>query len=105
MPRSILLGRPWPQPGEPLFLPDDTDGALELQADEDIRCPRGHHLDETVGEVGPSIDVDSWVCEACAAEDGARHAASKDAEHAGGETAADLLHGRYFVARIGDTDD
>ena len=28
MPRSILLGRPWPQPGQPLFLPEDTNWAL-----------------------------------------------------------------------------
>ena len=28
MPRSILNGRPWPQPGQPLFLPEDRNWAL-----------------------------------------------------------------------------
>lgn len=30
MPLSIFLGRPWPQPGDPLFLPEDTDRARAL---------------------------------------------------------------------------
>ena len=42
MPRSILLGRRWPGPGEPLFLPQDTNWALahaEHKAREDAnRC-------------------------------------------------------------------
>lgn len=99
MPRSVLLGRV-PQPEEPYFLPDDTDGALELQRDEDITCPRGHHLDETIGDDGPKITADSFTCEACATEDAARRAAQRDVESAGGDTAADLLDGRYFTAHI-----
>lgn len=43
MPRSIFLGRPWPQPGESLFLQEDTDYALalhQLEAQEAAdRCP------------------------------------------------------------------
>lgn len=30
MPRSVFLGRPWPQPGEPLFKPEDRNWALAL---------------------------------------------------------------------------
>lgn len=42
MPRSILLGRPWPAAGEPLFTDEDTNWALahaeyKAQADAD-RC-------------------------------------------------------------------
>lgn len=44
MPRSILLGRPWPIAGEPLFLPEDTDLQLALREEEAAeaaaRCPR-----------------------------------------------------------------
>lgn len=43
MPRSVLLGRPWPAPGEPLFLPEDTDVALALHEQEAAeaaeKCP------------------------------------------------------------------
>jgi hypothetical protein len=28
VPRSVLLGRPWPAAGEPLFLPEDTNWAI-----------------------------------------------------------------------------
>ena len=38
MPRSILLGRPWPKPGEPLFLPEDTDYAIALAEEEQDTC-------------------------------------------------------------------
>lgn len=95
MPRSILLGRAWPKPGEPLFLPDDTDGALELQADEDHTCPRGHHLDEPPGTIR------TVVCEACAMEDSARRQTRKDIESYG-ESGDDLLDGTYIFAVPGD---
>ncbi len=39
MPRSILLGRPWPRPGEPLFLEEDTAYAVALAAEERDTCP------------------------------------------------------------------
>jgi len=39
-----LLGRPWPLPGEPLFLREDTNLAIALEeqeaAEEADRCPR-----------------------------------------------------------------
>ncbi len=39
MPRSIFLGRPWPQPGEPLWLEDDRAWAYALSVVEADRCP------------------------------------------------------------------
>lgn len=43
MPRSVFLGRPWPKPGEQMFLPEDTDVALALheveQQEAAERCP------------------------------------------------------------------
>ena len=39
MPRSILLGRPWPAPGEPLFTTEDTDYAIALAEEERDTCP------------------------------------------------------------------
>jgi hypothetical protein len=94
VPRSVLLGRVVAK-GEPLFLPDDTAGALELQADEDARCPRGHYLDEAHADV----DVSSFTCEGCAAEDSAQRAMRREVEGHGPD-AADLLDGRYFTSRI-----
>lgn len=38
MPRSILLGRPWPQPGEPWFTDEDTAYALALAEEEAATC-------------------------------------------------------------------
>lgn len=39
MPRSIFLGRPWPQPGEPLFTDEDTAWAVALGEEERDTCP------------------------------------------------------------------
>jgi len=33
------MGRPWPQPGEPLYLEEDAQDVLDLVADEDDSCP------------------------------------------------------------------
>ncbi|MFR9796636.1 hypothetical protein ACL02U_12130 [Streptomyces sp. MS06] len=38
MPRSIFLGRPWPGPGEPLWLDDDRAWALTLAEVEADTC-------------------------------------------------------------------
>lgn len=35
----MLLGRPWPQPGEPLFTAEDTAWALALAEEEADTCP------------------------------------------------------------------
>jgi hypothetical protein len=39
VPHSIFTGRPWPRPGEPLFLQDDTDLAVALALEERDTCP------------------------------------------------------------------
>lgn len=39
MPRSIFLGRPWPEPGEPLFTEEDTAWAVALAEEERDTCP------------------------------------------------------------------
>jgi hypothetical protein len=41
VPRSVFLGRPWPQPGEPLWLDEDRHWALallEIEADSCRDC-------------------------------------------------------------------
>jgi len=38
VPRSILLGRPWPQPGEEFFTTEDTDYAIALAEEERDTC-------------------------------------------------------------------
>jgi hypothetical protein len=39
VPVSIFTGRPWPQPGEPLFLREDTEAAIALAEEEQDTCP------------------------------------------------------------------
>lgn len=39
MPRSVLLGRPLPAPGEPLFTDEDTAYAVALAEEEQATCP------------------------------------------------------------------
>lgn len=39
MPHSVFTGRPTPAPGEPLFLDEDTAGALALAEEERDTCP------------------------------------------------------------------
>jgi hypothetical protein len=39
VPRSIFLGRPWPQPGEPLWTDEDREWALALAHVEADVCP------------------------------------------------------------------
>lgn len=69
MPRSILLGRPWPQPGEPLWLSRDLDEAAAWQDELDAQCPGcGHPTDRAWNPDG----MDDWApqvkhCWACAA--------------------------------------
>jgi hypothetical protein len=39
VPHSVFTGRPMPQPGEPLFLREDTDLAVALAEEEADTCP------------------------------------------------------------------
>jgi hypothetical protein len=36
----VFTGRPWPQPGEPLFLPSDTAAVVALAEEEVDTCPQ-----------------------------------------------------------------
>ena len=68
MPRSILLGRPWPKPGEPLFLPDDTEYALAWQDDQAAKCPGGcgQYMDECLDPASEEQWTAAAVrCHAC----------------------------------------
>lgn len=82
VPRSVLLGRVVKR-GEPLWLSDDIDYLLALQADEDTVCsgcgePMGEAWDDTP-KVTELYDADLYWCGGCAAVDrGKRRAATKE---------------------------
>lgn len=103
MPVSILRGRPWPQPGEPLFLPEDYDLAMEAEAERRLRCSGcGHPRDESMdpardlppgmGGVG-EYETHDVVCQACAAKARRERALTE----AGGKSDLD---GRYIVTEF-----
>ena len=90
MPRSIFLGRPWPQPGEPLWLDEDRDWALALHYIEADRCP---DCGQQWGEATDPANEFKWrgeltKCHACAAA--ARTIANH--ENAGGDTRGLHVH-------------
>jgi len=71
IPLSVFLGRTV-YPGEPQWLPDDVEAALEWQAEQARLCSGcGHSLDETMGP----DQFDKWnaektgACDACRAID------------------------------------
>lgn len=69
VPRSIFLGRSWPAPGEPMWLPEDRWWALALQEVEAGTCRDcGHPLAETTdaGSEG-TYDAEVTKCHACVA--------------------------------------
>lgn len=68
VPRSILLGRAWPGPGEPLFLPEDTDGAVALALEEQMLGPCGQPHDESMrSDMEDRYATRLVACHACAA--------------------------------------
>ena len=69
------MGRPWPQPGEPLFLEEDTLAVLEWQKEKAAQCPGcGLPRDETMSKEAQDGIYESkpFRCHACAARDRAR---------------------------------
>jgi hypothetical protein len=68
-----------------------------------MSCPRGHHLDETVGDEGPEIGISDFVCEACALEDAEKGRVEREVRDAGADS-TDYLYGRYWTAFVKDPD-
>lgn len=62
LPRSIIVGGPWPEPGEPLWSADDLDAAIGYERWLAQRCPRcGLFPDELVDPVTKRrYDVDRY---------------------------------------------
>jgi hypothetical protein len=86
MPRSILLGRPWPLPGEPLFLEDDLEALLEWQREQALVCPGcGLPGDETLDKDSAfSYRARVLRCHGCAARDrAAEERAKQESDDAG----------------------
>lgn len=67
---SILRGRPWPEPGEPLFTDDDRDLALALTANERDACPGCGQPTavSTAPEAEEAYRAEAVRCHACAAQ-------------------------------------
>lgn len=71
MPRSILLGRPWPAVGEPLFLPEDRAELHALWAWRSEHCGRcGQRRADWHDERGiqlrdPPFEVRAVECPSC----------------------------------------
>jgi len=104
LPRSIVLGRPWPKPGEPLFLPEDTEDALAYLADLKTRCTGcGHPRDETTALDDRGRPLHDWephstVCQACEALDIEKRRIRDSGD-------ASALDGRIFYSTRVDGDD
>lgn len=71
MPRSIFLGRPWPEPGEPLWTDEDRAWAIALIFEESEVCPGcGQPISECIDPRNEfAYTVTSWRCHACTAKD------------------------------------
>jgi hypothetical protein len=80
VPRSIFLGRPWPVPGEPLWLDEDREWALALQADEALTCHGcGQPRDEASDPVNEfHYTAEPHRCHACSAISKSTRAWSSD---------------------------
>lgn len=65
------MGRPWPQPGEQLFTPQDTADVLEYMREKALECPGcGHPRDESMAKENQhAYDAEPVRCFACAARD------------------------------------
>ncbi len=70
VPLSILRGRPWPLPGEPLFTDEDRDWAVALIVDERESCPGcGEPLAiSTAAESEEQYHADALRCWGCVAQ-------------------------------------
>jgi predicted Fe-S protein YdhL (DUF1289 family) len=91
VPRSVFLGRTVAR-GEPQWLPEDTEAALEWQTYQNSLCPgcrRPRHESFAV-EMDDHYDVTVLQCHACAARD-------RKAYNTRPEQGEDPQFGRFFV--------
>jgi hypothetical protein len=68
VPRSVFLGRPWPAPGESLWLDEDREWALallDLEADTCPGCGQPHHEASDPANEG-RYTASPHRCHACA---------------------------------------
>lgn len=71
-PPSIILGRPWPRPGEALYLPEDTEKVLAVLNERADTCRRcGTRREEWLDADGRRISPDPYEaqrvrCPGCA---------------------------------------
>jgi hypothetical protein len=91
IPRSVFLGRVVGA-GEPLWLAEDRQAALEWQSYQKSLCPgcRRPRTESFAIEMDDHYDVTSLQCHACAARD--RRAYNRSAEAEGKP-----LFGQYYV--------
>ncbi len=90
------MGRAWPSPGEPLFLPADTDGAVALTLDEQMRGPCGQPHDESMDpSKEDAYTVRRIACHACAE----KSKAEADMREAEGSDHGIFLHVELTNAR------
>jgi hypothetical protein len=73
IPRSVFLGRVWPNPAdptEPQWLSDDFDAAMDWMEYEDNKCVGcGMHRDECMSDDPPDYVAHPVVCWACQERD------------------------------------
>lgn len=71
MPPSIFRGRPWPAPGEPLWLEGDRDEAVALVLFDWDTCPGCRQpLSETIDpDAEGRYDVEQLMCAGCQARE------------------------------------
>lgn len=65
------MGRPWPEPGQPLFTEQDTEDVFEYFREKELECPGcGHPRDESMDKANQLAYVAEPVrCFACQARD------------------------------------
>lgn len=80
VPRSIFLGRPWPAPGEALWLDEDRDYALALLEVEALTCHGcGQPRDESSDPANEfNYTAEPHRCHSCSAISKATRAWSSD---------------------------
>ena len=92
IPRSIFLGRVWPNPAdptEPQWLPDDREAAVAWQIEQSLICRCGHFIDEVWDKAGADLHIEAVAhrCHVCAEKERAARKFSKsDGDGAAGNT-------------------